>query len=98
MRAAFNTGVLLVIPSLDMHSRLVAAAQETGETTEQGFLNSFFAEWFSQPKEHRLPFADNVVSTIAWYYSPAWEMLRQRMRVLHFAGVRSGPPSGFASS
>ena len=96
----FNTGVMVVVPSEALHRRLLeaAAGAQTPEAYDQGLLNDVFADWFAQPAANRLPFEYNVLQTVANYYEPAWNMLRPKMKVLHFAGDDSMKPWSFSGS
>jgi hypothetical protein len=40
----------------------------------------------------------NTTQTIASYYDPAWNLLRSRMKVLHFAGDSSSKPWSFSGA
>lgn len=96
----FNSGVMVVDPSFEVYQRLLKAAAltETPDDFDQGLLNDVFSNWFEMPSAHRLPFYFNVLQTTANYYEPAWNMLRPKMRVLHFAGIHSLKPWSFSGS
>ncbi|EKX41393.1 hypothetical protein GUITHDRAFT_112607 [Guillardia theta CCMP2712] len=66
--------------------------------SKEGLLNEFYPHWFSQDSSHRLPFIYNTLQTVASYYSPAWEMLKEDIKVLHFAGDDLMKPWSFEGS
>jgi alpha-N-acetylglucosamine transferase len=58
----FNSGVMVLEPSTDtfqsmMETLSVADSYDGGD---QGFLNTFFANWYTMPVEHRLPVGYNM--------------------------------------
>mmetsp|Transcript_1858 Transcript_1858/g.5613 ORF Transcript_1858/g.5613 Transcript_1858/m.5613 type:complete len:307 (-) Transcript_1858:23-943(-) len=96
----FNTGVLVVAPSKETYRELLLAARSmrSPDGSDQGLLNEFYPHWFSQDSSHRLPFIYNTLQTVASYYSPAWEMLKEDIKVLHFAGDDLMKPWSFEGS
>mmetsp|Transcript_12300 Transcript_12300/g.28410 ORF Transcript_12300/g.28410 Transcript_12300/m.28410 type:complete len:318 (-) Transcript_12300:51-1004(-) len=96
----FNTGVLVVAPSEKTYHELLQAARsmQSPDGSDQGFLNQFYPRWFEQDSSHRLPFVYNALQTVASYYNPAWEMLKDNMKVLHFAGDDLMKPWSFEGS
>lgn len=53
----FNSGVMVLEPSGELFGRLMQAlaTAETYDGGDQGFLNTFWADWWFMPAEHRLP-------------------------------------------
>lgn len=96
----FNTGVMVAKPSEEVYQKLLlaAATTHTPEDFDLGLFNEVFSDWFEQSSAHRLPFYFNVLQTVANYYEPAWNMLREKMRVLHFAGDDSMKPWSFSGT
>ena len=52
---------------------------------DQGFLNSFFQQWYQSPSVHHLESTYNSMVRVAG--TPAWQaMVGSRLKVLHFSG------------
>ena len=52
---------------------------------DQGFLNSFFGQWYQSPSAHHLESTYNSMVRVAG--TPAWQaMVGSRLKVLHFSG------------
>lgn len=85
----FNSGVMVLHPSRqvlrDMLSKVDVLPSYDG--ADQGFLNAYFADWFTGPTERRLPMIYNVPRMLA-IYAPAWNRVKDDLRVLHFHGPR----------
>lgn len=81
----FNAGVLVLEPDAatfaDMTDKVGTLPSHDG--SDQGFLNSYFSDWFTGPPEHRLPTIFNVPQTL-YLAGNAWNKIRPDMRVLHF--------------
>jgi alpha-N-acetylglucosamine transferase len=62
----FNSGVMVLEPSADTFRRMIEALSTAGtyDGGDQGFLNTFFANWYSMPVEHRLPVGYNMAHFI----------------------------------
>jgi hypothetical protein len=60
---AFNSGVMVLEPSRDKLARMLSAlaAAPSYDGGDQGFLNTFFGDWYTGAGERRLP---------AWYNLP----------------------------
>lgn len=52
----FNSGVMVLEPSADLFAELLEAlaVAPTYDGGDQGFLNSYWADWWAMPVEHRL--------------------------------------------
>ena len=85
----FNTGVMVVEPSREVLQDMVTKIEvlPSYDGSDQGFLNSYFPDWFSGPQEHRLPTRYNVPAILYLYHS-SWSRIRDEIRVLHFFGPR----------
>lgn len=85
----FNTGVMVVEPSKETLEDMVSKIGEltSYDGSDQGFLNSYYADWYSGPQEHRLPTRYNVPA-IFYLYNASWTRLRDEICVLHFFGPR----------
>lgn len=83
----FNSGFMIVRPSIDMFAMLMEAAPRlpSYDGSDQGFLNSYFSDWYTGPAERRLPFKFNT-PYIHSYYAPVWRRFQCDPRVLHFWG------------
>ncbi|AAS51480.1 ACR254Cp [Eremothecium gossypii ATCC 10895] len=89
----FNSGVMVLVPSLAVHGEL-AAHVETAlsiDGADQGLLNLFFNRACHRgtlPNEWRtLPFLYNVTVPNAGYQAtPALDYFRRRIAVVHFIG------------
>ena len=59
----FNSGAMVLEPSRDKLARMLQqlAASPTYDGGDQGFLNTFFGDWYSGPADRRLP---------TWYNLP----------------------------
>ncbi len=85
----FNSGVMVVQPSRPVLRDMLSKINElpSYDGSDQGFLNSYFADWYAGPSERRLPMIYNMPRMLA-IYAPAWERVKADMKVLHFHGPR----------
>ncbi|HSO39064.1 MAG TPA: glycosyltransferase family 8 protein [Labilithrix sp.] len=62
----FNSGVMVLEPSADTFGRMIEALAVAGtyDGGDQGFLNTFYADWYAMPVEHRLPVGYNMAHFI----------------------------------
>lgn len=62
----FNSGVMVLEPSRETFAEMVAALAASGtyDGGDQGFLNTFFGDWYAMPVEHRLPAGYNMAPFI----------------------------------
>lgn len=62
----FNSGVMVLEPSHETFGRMMEALAALGtyDGGDQGFLNSFFGDWYAMPVEHRLPVGYNMAHFI----------------------------------
>lgn len=62
----FNSGVMVLEPSEDTFARMMVALSASGtyDGGDQGFLNSFYPDWYAMPVEHRLPVGYNMAHFI----------------------------------
>ena len=62
----FNSGVMVVTPSRDTFERMRTALVTHGsyDGGDQGFLNTFYPDWYGLPVEHRLPVGYNMAHFI----------------------------------
>lgn len=62
----FNSGVMVIEPSADTFLRMIEALSAAGtyDGGDQGFLNTFFPDWYTLPVQHRLPVGYNMAHFI----------------------------------
>ena len=65
----FNAGVMVVKPSKDTFQDMVARipTTESYDGGDTGFLNVYFAGWYSSGAAHRLPFGYAIVLDVSWH-------------------------------
>jgi alpha-N-acetylglucosamine transferase len=85
----FSSGVMVLDPSEDTLARMLEALPEahTYDGGDQGFLNSFFSDWYSLPVEHRLPIGYNLAHFIYQFvlHHPAVsDVVLPEFKVLHY--------------
>jgi glycogenin len=85
----FNSGVMVVTPSRDTFERMLGALSvaPSYDGGDQGFLNSFYADWYAMPAAHRLPAGYNLASFI-YQFGNGRETLRTTLareaKILHY--------------
>lgn len=86
----FNSGVMVLDPSPrtfgQMSERLDGLDSYDGG--DQGFLNSFFADWYAMPVAHRLPAGYNLMHFILQFlrgHPVLKESLEREAKVVHYA-------------
>ena len=84
---AFNTGVLVLEPSDETFADMMAKSGilKSYDASDQGFLNSYFSDWYDGPGDHRLPTKFNT-SQFLYLYHASWRAVMEDIRVLHFTG------------
>lgn len=85
----FNSGVMLLEPALDTFRQMTEALADAGsyDGGDQGFLNTFFPDWYSMPAEHRLPVGYNMAHFIFQFlrgHPTLKEKLEREARVIHY--------------
>ena len=85
----FNSGVMVIAPSPELFARLTAALATlpSYDGGDQGFLNSFWPEWWSMPVEHRLPAAYNLHHFVFQFLASHDSLRRQfldQIRIVHY--------------
>jgi glycogenin len=85
----FNSGVMVVAPSrktfADMRTALVTHGSYDGG--DQGFLNTFFPDWYAMPIQHRLPVGYNMAHFIYQFLRghPALKAkLERETKIVHY--------------
>jgi len=85
----FNSGVMVLDPSLDTFRRMMEALAVAGsyDGGDQGFLNTFFAGWYAEPVEHRLPVGYNMAHFIYQFlrgHPTLKATLEREAKILHY--------------
>ena len=85
----FNSGVMVIHPSSDTFHRMVDALPiaPSYDGGDQGFLNSFFSDWYEMPIASRLPVGYNLPSFIYQFahgHPSLAATLAREARVLHY--------------
>ncbi|XP_067669720.1 uncharacterized protein [Haliotis asinina] len=85
----FNSGVFVLVPSLETYCALVqfALTQGTFDGGDQGLLNLYFHDWATKDIAKRLPFIYNVVSQAFYSYLPAFTQFKDQVKIVHFIGA-----------
>ncbi|MFO0591616.1 MAG: glycosyltransferase family 8 protein [Polyangiaceae bacterium] len=86
----FNSGVMVLEPSAETFGRMLEALHgaESYDGGDQGFLNTFFGNWYAMPVEHRLPVGYNLFHFIFQFVHghPALRRtLLHEARIVHYA-------------
>ncbi|CAI5486826.1 unnamed protein product [Closterium sp. Naga37s-1] len=83
----FNSGLMVVAPSDDTFRDMLSkvATTKSPNVGDQGFLNNYFSDWYSQGPSHHLPYAFNPLVRLSGW--EGWDKFVQpQLRVLHFSG------------
>jgi glycogenin glucosyltransferase len=85
----FNSGVMVVTPSKETFAQMVTAlaAAPSYDGGDQGFLNSFYADWYAMPAAHRLPAGYNLPNFIHQFahgHPSLRATLAREAKVLHY--------------
>jgi glycogenin glucosyltransferase len=85
----FNSGVMVVPPSKETFDRMVQAlaVAPSYDGGDQGFLNTFFADWYAMPAESRLPVGYNLASFIFQFahgHPTLRATLAREAKILHY--------------
>jgi len=82
-----NAGVLVIEPSEatfgDLTSRFGELTSYDG--SDQGFLNSYYHDWFTGSPERRLPSKYNTTQLL-YTYGKVWKQLLPEIKILHYTG------------
>jgi lipopolysaccharide biosynthesis glycosyltransferase len=85
----FNSGVMVLEPSRDTFAKMMKKLAEDGtyDGGDQGFLNTFFTDWYAMGVEHRLPVGYNMAAFI-YQFLNAHETLKHTLereaKILHY--------------
>ena len=87
----FNTGVLVVLPGAELFATLQGGLEggSAYDSTDQGYLNGVFPDWFSWSVNQRLSPRFNFAQMVADIHAPAakhYEREGDGIAVMHFLG------------
>ena len=85
----FNSGVMVVSPSKETFDRMMAQLSDAPsyDGGDQGFLNTFFADWYSMPAAHRLPAGYNLPNFIHQFghaHASLRATLAREAKIIHY--------------
>lgn len=85
----FNSGVMVVQPSAQTFAKMMEALAAAGsyDGGDQGFLNTFFADWYAMPVEHRLPAGYNMAHFIYQFlrgHPTLKDALERDAKIVHY--------------
>ncbi|CAI5517975.1 unnamed protein product [Closterium sp. Naga37s-1] len=73
------------LPTAPRSPPIQVATTKSPNVGDQGFLNNYFSDWYSQGPSHHLPYAFNPLVRLSGW--EGWEKFVQpQLRVLHFSG------------
>jgi lipopolysaccharide biosynthesis glycosyltransferase len=86
----FNSGVMVLEPSRETFARMAEALASSSsyDGGDQGFLNTFFADWWAMPVAHRLPAGYNLFHFVYQFlraHTHLQEELAREARIVHYA-------------
>lgn len=85
----FNSGVMVIEPSAALFRRMMdaLAVSRTYDGGDQGFLNTFFADWYAMPVAHRLPVGYNMAHFIYQFlrgHPTLRTTLEREAKIIHY--------------
>ncbi len=85
----FNSGVMVLDPSPETFDRMMASLKSAGtyDGGDQGFLNTFFANWYAMPVENRLPIGYNMANFIFQFmrgHTLLKQGLEKEVKIVHY--------------
>ncbi|MDB4990627.1 MAG: hypothetical protein JWN04_5805, partial [Myxococcaceae bacterium] len=85
----FNSGVMVIEPSAPLFERMMAslATSESYDGGDQGFLNTFYPDWYASPAAHRLPAGYNMHQFIYQFlraHPALLPQLEREAKVIHY--------------
>ena len=86
----FNSGLMVLEPSLDVFERMLEALWQTPsyDGGDQGFLNVLYSDWYAMDVSHRLPAGYNLQSFIFQFlrgHPSLKEALLREAKVIHYS-------------
>jgi len=85
----FNSGVLVIEPKRALFARMMdqLLTSESYDGGDQGFLNTFFPDWYSGPAAHRLPAGYNLHQFIFQFlraHPALMPQLEREAKIIHY--------------
>jgi glycogenin glucosyltransferase len=85
----FNSGVMVIDPCVETFAKMmdVLLGSDSYDGGDQGFLNVFFADWYSSPAAHRLPAGYNLHQFIYQFlraHPTLLPQLEREAKVIHY--------------
>jgi glycogenin glucosyltransferase len=85
----FNSGVMVVEPSEQTFAQMFDALFTLGsyDGGDQGFLNTFYPDWYALPAEHRLPAGYNMHQFIYQFlrsHPSLHEHIEREAKIIHY--------------
>lgn len=83
----FNSGVLVITPSQSCFDDMMGQVGRlpSYDGGDQGFLNSYYPDWYTGDSSRRLPLKFNAPRML-YLYRPSWNRFSYDMRILHYFG------------
>ena len=85
----FNSGVMVLEPSLETLEKMIDSIPKLGsyDGGDQGFLNSYFTDWYKMSEEFRLPIRYNLHNFIYQFLSNnemLWRKISKEIKIIHY--------------
>lgn len=85
----FNSGVMVIRPSKKTFTRLTETLSRhpSYDGGDQGFLNTFYADWYAMPVGHRLPVGYNMAHFIYQFlmgHPSLKQRLEREVKIVHY--------------
>jgi len=86
----FNSGVMVIEPNAERFHRMIEALSHNPsyDGGDQGFLNTFFPDWYAMPVAHRLPVGYNLFHFIYQFlmgHPSLRDRLEREAKIVHYA-------------
>lgn len=85
----FNSGVMVIEPNAELFANLMEklSTSESYDGGDQGFLNTYYSDWYKWPVEHRLPAGYNMHQFIYQFlraHPALLPQLEREAKVIHY--------------
>ncbi len=85
----FNSGVMVIEPNTETLARMMAALSSAAsyDGGDQGFLNTFYPDWYASPAVHRLPAGYNLHQFIYQFlraHPSLLPQLEREAKIVHY--------------
>ncbi|XP_073241722.1 glycogenin-1-like [Porites lutea] len=93
----FNSGVLVIEPSMATFTRLIkeAKSKPSWDGTDQGLLNDVYGNSWRTVPIRRLPYTYNMAYSTFKIYRSAYDRYKDEVKVVHFLGTLERKPWEF---